>query len=240
MIPILGQETIKTPAGRLILPNEATRKALVNPDIDHMAEVAGNLQADAYSGGWVQMANYPYLGAPAQVNTFTTITAIVSPFPALYLPANSLSLGTKLRMHVWGVLQSAAGTATFTIVPTFGSTAGAGNGGTGTMGSTPAAAGGFGGSAGSQGFFANYEAVVTALGAAGTATVIGMGYAVGISTTIGAVSLIQGAAGITAPASLATVFSTTVPMALVPCSVCSASSGTNGFTAYGYSVEQLN
>jgi hypothetical protein len=238
----LLQRDVERRRDKMWLPKGAQsvfNRPFQDADIERMANIAADIDARSYSGGWVNLLNYATATVvPTSVNTFTTITAVVSPFPDSFIPANSLHIGTRLRMRAFGTIQSAAGTATFTLVPTFGATAGAGNGGTGIMGSTPA--GTAGGATGTLGFFMDYDATVQVIGAASTAQIIGMGFAVGINATIGNVSLIQGAAGITTPTALATIFTTTAAQSFVPCSVCSSSSATNAFLTYGFSVEQLN
>ena len=88
-----------------------------DPSIERMAQVAYDLQAEMYSGGWVQLLNWsaPEQGsAVVAKNTYTTIADIVNAQRA-FIPAGSLNVGTLLRTKVWGTLGSAAGTATATL-----------------------------------------------------------------------------------------------------------------------------
>lgn len=87
-----------------------------DPALEEMAKVAHDLDAKAYSGGWVQLLNFdnPEQGAyPFAKNTYTTAADIVPPQRA-FIPANSLHAGSVLHAHVWGTVSSVAGTATFT------------------------------------------------------------------------------------------------------------------------------
>lgn len=88
-----------------------------NPDIARMAEIAADLEAKAFQGGWVQLANFdnPEQGSAIVAKaSFTTIQDICNPQKS-FIPANSLHVGSQLRMHAWGTVGSAAGTATSTM-----------------------------------------------------------------------------------------------------------------------------
>lgn len=198
-----------------------------DPALQDMAGIAHDLDAKAYAGGWVQLQNWNDLGiAPSSVNTFTTTTCILSPAPRAFIPANSVSIGTRFRMRCWGSIQSAAGTATFTI-----GTAWNGTGGTPIIASatqTPAT--------GPLPFWYEAELTVLQIGAASTASIIGQGMAWGLGATPATSVLVPA----TAPTAVSTTFATTAAWNLTANSVCSASSATNAFVTYGHSVEQLN
>ena len=81
-----------------------------------LAAVADNVDARAYAGGWVQLANFdnPEQGVyPFAKNTFTTAADIVPPQRAVF-SANSFHVGSQIHAHAWGTVSSAAGTATIT------------------------------------------------------------------------------------------------------------------------------
>jgi hypothetical protein len=79
------------------------------------------------------------------------------------------------------------------------------------------------------------EYTVLAIGAASTAQIIGQGLVVyvaaGTTTTL--------LAPVTQPTALATIFTPTLAQALVPQATWTTTA-TAGYTAYGYTVEQLN
>ena len=198
-----------------------------DPTLEHMSEIAAELDATNYAGGWVNLLNWQDLNvAPASVNTFTTTTCILSPAPRPYIPANSVAIGTRFRMRTWGSIASAAGTATFTIGTAFN-----GTGGTPIMASaaqTPAT--------GPLPFWYEAELTVLQIGAASTASIIGQGLCHGLGATPATAILVPA----TAPTALATTFFTTSAWNLTPNSVCSSGVSGNAFVTYGMTVEQLN
>jgi hypothetical protein len=196
--------------------------------IEHMAELAEASNAKALAGGWVQMANYPFVNvAPVQVNTFTTTTNLMSPAPQPYLPAGTINVGTRFRVRAWGAIQSAAGTATFTFGLAIGT----------TLPGTPICAGAAGTpTTGPLPLWLEFEATCLVAGAASTASIIAQGIQLGGTSTPTTPVLLPA----TAPTALAATWTTTAANAITVNSVCSVSSGTNGILLYGASVEQLN
>jgi hypothetical protein len=209
---------------RLLIQAARFDEGRSDPTIRNMAEIAAELDAKSYAGGWVNLLNWQDLNtAPAAVNTFTTTTCIASPTPRAFIPANSLALGTRLRMRSWGSLSSVAGTATTTI--------GAALNGTGgtvicvSAAQTPATTTVFT-------WWAEFEFTVMAVGA--SPTIIGGGNALGLNATPTTVIIIPASA----PAAVA--FVQTQANSITPNATWSASSASNTYTTYGYTVEQLN
>lgn len=194
-------------------------------DIERMAELAHDLDATSYAGGWVQMINWPFLNvAPVAVNTFTTTQTIMSPSPQPYIPANSMNVGTRFRVRAWGSIASVAGTATTTIGLSI----------TGpsvicaSANQTPAT--------GPLPWWFEGEVTVLVAGAASTASIIGQGIAFGLGATPATCVLVPA----TAPTAVTTTWATTVANAITVNGVWSVSNAGNSYTTYGASVEQLN
>jgi hypothetical protein len=209
---------------------EAARFALtgkvgrVDPDLERMMEVAHDLDARSYSGGWVQLLNYQDLETvAAAVNTFTTTTCIVSPTPRAFIPANSVSIGTQFRIRGWGTVSSAAGTATTTIGIALNGTAGTVI--CASAAQTPATTTVFT-------IWLEFHATVLTVGSSGT--IIGGGIAHGMNATPTTPILIPA----TAPASV--TMNTTQANSITVNATWSASSGSNTYTLYAFSCEQLN
>lgn len=195
-----------------------------DPRIAEMAEIARDLDATAYAGGWVNLLNWQDdAAAPVAVNTFTTSTCIASPTPRPFIPANSLSIGTQLRVRAWGTVSSVAGTATTTLGLALN-----GTGGTVVCASaaqTPAITTVFT-------WLATFDATVLTIGSSGS--IIAGGWALGLNATPATPILIP------ASAPSAVTVNTTQANSLTVNATWSTSNAANTYTTYGFTVEQLN
>jgi hypothetical protein len=198
--------------------------------LGEMAEVAAQVEAKAYAGGWVQMANWgttnyvPAVSASLTTASPGTILLPAANPPDAFLPANSLHLHTQLRMRVWGSITN-SGAFTFALagcIGVVGTTTAIIASATGTPATGPLP------------FWFESEYTVLQIGAAATSSIIGQGLAWGITATPATTVLVPA----TAPTALAATWSTQNANALVPTGWWGTAQA--GITVYGYSVEQLN
>jgi len=207
----------------LILPEHAFQ----DPALAEVAELAKKLDAQMYPGGWVQLVNYAVgdtqlAAAPSAVNTFTAATNLITT-PPNFIPANSLNVGTVLRIRAAGTIGSAAGTATTTFGFGFGGAAGVSM--VVSASQTPP-------TSTVQTWFSEVYTNILTVGSSGT------GYSIGYVVGIGATP----ATNILLPATTVatSVINTTAANYIAPYATWSASASGNTYTTYQFSVEQLN
>lgn len=197
-----------------------------DPELARMAEIAAELDAESYSGGWVQLLNWtdPEQGAAVSAkNTFTTIQDICNP-QRPFIPANSLSVGTILRINALGTVGSAAGTATTTMALYLNGAA-AGTQIAVTASETPA-------TSTVNIWQLNAYAVILTIGSAGTMQT--MGQVTGLNATQ--------ATNIMFPATLpaAAAVNTTQANSMTVAASWGTSAAGNTYSVYVFTVEQLN
>jgi len=197
-----------------------------DPSIERMAEIAHDLNATMYSGGWVNLLNFDSPEQDTAVtpkNTFTTMADICNP-QRPFIPANSVKTGTIFRIMAWGTVGSAAGTAT-TTMGLYLNGAAAGTQLAVTAAQTPA-------TSTVNCWNMDTQARVVSIGAAGT--IVTIGDVMGINATA--------TTGVLMPATLpaAAAFNTTQANSITIAASWSVSAAGNTYSVHGFTVEQLN
>jgi hypothetical protein len=198
-----------------------------DPAIAELAELARKYDAQLYPGGWVQLidwsvGNTQLSAAPTAVNSFTAATNLIT-VPPNFIPANSLNVGTVLRIRAAGTIGSAAGTATTTFGFGFGGAAGVSM--VVSASQTPP-------TSTVQTWFSEVYTNILTVGSSGTGYTIG--YIVGIGATP-ATNIIMPATTVAT-----SVINTTAANYIAPYATWSASAAGNTYSTYQFSVEQLN
>ena len=214
---------ISTPEGGSAMPNFTFN----DPAIADIAKLAQKLDAQMYPGGWVQLVNYAVgdtqlSAAPTAVNTFTSATNLITT-PPNFIPANSLNVGSVLRIRAAGTIGSAAGTATTTFGFGFGGASGVSM--VVSASQTPP-------TSTVQTWIAEVYTNILTVGSSGT------GYSIGYVMGIGATP----ATNILLPATTVatSVINTSAANYIAPYATWSASAAGNTYSTYQFSVEQLN
>ena len=214
---------ISTPEGGSAMPNFTFNDSA----IADIAKLAQKLDAQMYPGGWVQLVNYAVgdtqlSAAPTAVNTFTVATNLITT-PPNFIPANSLNVGSVLRIRAAGTIGSAAGTATTTFGFGFGGASGVSM--VVSASQTPP-------TSTVQTWIAEVYTNILTVGSSGT------GYSIGYVMGIGATP----ATNILLPATTVatSVINTSAANYIAPYATWSASAAGNTYSTYQFSVEQLN
>ena len=199
-----------------------------DPAIAELAELARKIDAQMYPGGWVQLVNYAVgdtqlSAAPIALNNFTAATNLIFPTPPNFIPANSLNVGSVLRIRAAGTIGSVGGTATTTFGFGFGGASGVSM--VVSASQTPP-------TATVQTWIAEVYTNILTVGASGT------GYSIGYVMGIGATP----ATNILLPATTVatTVINTTAANYIAPYATWSTSAVGNTYSTYQFTVEQLN
>ena len=198
-------------------------------NLERLARLAESLGAKAYDGGWPKLMNWKEQALAITSNSSFTTIINIGATQTPNIPANTLVIGSHLRVRAWGSLGSAAGTATYNIgLMLNGGANGAAGAGTALASSatqTPA-------TSTVNTWFYDSECVVITTGTGGTIQTFGIlhGFGATASTPI-LVPATQAAAA---------TLNTTVANYINLTAVCSASAAGNTITVNGFSVELLN
>ena len=200
-----------------------------DPELARLARLAESLGAKAYDGGWPKLMNWKEQALAITSNASYTTIINIGATQTPNIPANTLVVGSHLRVRGWGTVGSAAGTATMTLgLMLNGGANGAAGAGTAlavTASQTPA-------TSTANNWFLDAECIVITVGTGGTIQTLGT--VIGLNATASTPVLM--------PASqvAAATLNTTVANYINLTSTYSVSAAGNTITVNGFSVELLN